>query len=85
MTLFLSFDKQNFMNTSNIYTPEGLRKELLLLMKEKQISQSDIAKETGIYNSQISFFLNGKRDLAAKAILRLVDFYLKHQEEPHAT
>lgn len=73
------------MNTSNIYTPEGLRKELLLLMKEKQLSQSDIAKETGIYHSQISFFLNGKRDLAAKAVLRLVEFCLKHQDTHHAT
>lgn len=84
LTNKISFDIYRIMKTQ-IFTPEGLRKELLLLMEKKQISQSDIAKETGIFHSQISFFLNGKRDLAAKAILRLLEFYLQHQDTHHAT
>ncbi len=74
------------MNTyKNILTTENLRAEILSIMESKKLSQLDICKETGICQSQLSFFLNGKRDLAAKAILRLVNFYFKHQDTHNAT
>lgn len=61
--------------TQDIFTPEGLRTGLLLLMEK----QHDLMRETGVCQSQISFFISGKRKLAAKAILRLLDFYLNHK------
>lgn len=74
------------MNTyKNIYTPEKLRAEISSIIESKKLSQLDVCKETGISQSQLSFFLNGKRDLAAKAILRLLEFYFKHQDTQHAT
>lgn len=75
------------MNTyqDRIFTVDGLRKALLSLMDEKGLTQSTIEQETGVRQSQISFFLNGKRDLAAKAILRLLEFYFKHQDTHNAT
>ncbi len=71
--------------TQDIFTPEGLRTELLLLMEKQQLTQLDLMRETGVCQSQISFFLSGKRKLAAKAILRLLDFYLNHKDPLDAT
>lgn len=65
---------------NQIFTVQGLRQAILLLMQTKNLTQLDIVRETGLCQSQISFFLREKRELRARAILQLQQFYLKHKD-----
>lgn len=73
------------MQTTLHYTPENIRERLRSIMAEKNLVQFDVANETGLNQSQLSYFLRGKRELNGKSILKLLEFCIKHQDTQHAT
>lgn len=70
------------MKNTNSQNPliNKLRDEFCSIVRERGLTQLDVVAATGISQSQLSFFMNKKRNLNGDAALRLLAF-IEHQKD----
>jgi HTH-type transcriptional regulator/antitoxin HigA len=70
--LIAKYEKEHFRPLSAPMTPA---EALQFLLEESGITQTELAKRTGVQQSHISEYISGKRDLGKDSVVRLANYF----------